>query len=144
MDDGVIHTKQRQNETEEQHLSRHRKYVHEIFDTLAENDLYVKPEKCAFEQEEIEYLGVIVGKGRLCMDPKKLHAVLNYLTLRNATDIRAFLGFTGYYHYFVKNYSTIVRPLLALTRKSAIFHWGKEEQAAFNEIRTIMCKAPVL
>ena len=69
MDDGVIHTKQKPDETEEQHIQRHRKYVHEIFDTLAKNDLYVKPEKCAFEQEEIEYLGVIVGKGRLRMDP---------------------------------------------------------------------------
>ena len=144
MDDGIIHTKQREDETEEQHIARHRQYVHEIFDILAENDLYVKPEKCAFEQEEVEYLGVIVGKGRLRMDPKKLHAVLNYPTPRNVTDIRAFLGFTGYYRYFVKNYSAIVRPLLALTRKSATFHWGKEQQDAFDEIRTIMCRAPVL
>ena len=141
MDDGVIHTRRKPGETEEQHIARHRKIVHEIFDILAENDLYLKPEKCAFEQEEIEYLGVIIGKGRLRMDPKKLHAVLNYPTPCNATDIRAFLGFTGYYRYFVKNYSGIVRPLLALTRKSATFHWGKDEQAAFDEIRTIMCKA---
>ena len=144
MDNGVIHTKQQSNETKEQHVARHRRYVHEIFDILAENDLYIKPEKCAFEQEEIEYLGVIVGKRQLRMDPKKLHAVLNYPTPRNATDIRAFLGFTGYYRYFVKNYSAIVRPLLALTRKSATFHWGKEEQDTFDEIRTIMCRAPVL
>ena len=78
------------------------------------------------------------------MDPKKLHAVLHYLTPRNVTDIRAFLGFTGYYHYFIKNYSTIVRPLLALIRKSATFHWGREEQEAFDKICTIMCQAPVL
>ena len=96
MDDGVIHTKQRSDETKEQHIARHQRYVHEIFDILAENDLYVKPEKCTFEQEEIEYLGVIVGKGQLRMDPKKLHAVLNYPTPRNTMDIRAFLGFTGY------------------------------------------------
>ena len=51
---------------------------------------------------------------------------------------------TGYYRYFVKNYSAIVQPLLALTRKSATFHWGKEEQDAFDEIRSIMCRAPVL
>ena len=144
MDDGVIHTKQRLDETKEQHIARHRQYVHEVFDILAENDLYVKPEKCAFEQEEIKYLGVIVGKGQLRMDPKKLHAVLNYPTPRNATDIRVFLGFTGYYRYFIKNYSAIVQPLLALTRKSATFHWGKEQQDAFDEIRTIMCRAPVL
>ena len=65
MDDSIIHTKCLPNETSKQHLKRHRKYVHEIFDILAENDLFVKPEKCAFEQEETNYLGVIVGKGRL-------------------------------------------------------------------------------
>ena len=63
MDDRIIHTKRLPNETPEQHLKRHRKYVHEIFDILAENDLFIKPEKCAFEQEETDYLGVIVGKG---------------------------------------------------------------------------------
>ena len=65
MDDGIIHTKQLPDKTPEQHLKRHQKYVHEIFDILAENDLFVKPEKCVFKQEETNYLGVIVGKGRL-------------------------------------------------------------------------------
>jgi hypothetical protein len=55
--------KQYKNETKEQHLARHRQYIYKIFNILAENDLYVKPEKCTFEQEEIKYLGVIVGKG---------------------------------------------------------------------------------
>jgi hypothetical protein len=50
MDDSVIHTKWCQNETEEQHLARHHHYVHEIFNILAENDLYIKPEKYAFKQ----------------------------------------------------------------------------------------------
>jgi hypothetical protein len=63
MDNSVIHTKQHKNETEEQHLARHCCYIYEIFNILAENDLYVKPKKYTFEQEEIEYLGVIVGKG---------------------------------------------------------------------------------
>jgi hypothetical protein len=63
MDNGVIHTKQCQNEIEEQHLARHCRYIYEIFHILAENDLYIKPEKCAFKQQEIKYLGVIVDKG---------------------------------------------------------------------------------
>jgi hypothetical protein len=51
------------------------------------NDLYVKPEKYAFEQEEIEYLGVIVGKGRLYMDLKKLQGVTDYPKPLTVTDI---------------------------------------------------------
>ena len=65
MDDGVIHTRQQPDKTREQHITWHHRYVHKIFDILAENNLFVKPEKCAFEQEEIEYLGVIIGRGQL-------------------------------------------------------------------------------
>ena len=65
MDDGVIHTKWLNHKTEEQHLARHHKYVYKIFDTLAKHNLYLKPEKCEFEQDSIEFLGVVVGKGKL-------------------------------------------------------------------------------
>ena len=65
MDDIIIHTKRWKDEMEEQHLQRHCKLVHEMLDELEANDLYLKPEKCTFEQDEIEYLRVIIGKGRL-------------------------------------------------------------------------------
>ena len=63
MNDGVIHTKQRSDKTKEQHIAQHHRYIHEIFDILAENNLYIKPEKWALKQEEIEYLGVIMKRG---------------------------------------------------------------------------------
>jgi hypothetical protein len=71
MDDGVIHTKRLPHETELQHLAWHRKEVHNIFHKLAQLDLYLKPKKCQFEQTEIKYLGIIVGKGKIQMDPAK-------------------------------------------------------------------------
>jgi hypothetical protein len=61
--------------------------VHWIFDILEKNDLYIKLEKCAFEQEEMEYLGVIIGRGKTCMDPKKLMAVASYAIPQNTTDV---------------------------------------------------------
>jgi hypothetical protein len=81
--------------------------VHQIFNILEKNDLYVKPEKCAFKQEEIEYLGMIVGKGKTSMDPKKLMVVANYTVPWNTTDVHAFLGFMGYYRYFIPGYSQV-------------------------------------
>jgi hypothetical protein len=95
MDDSIIYTKRWPGEAENQHRQRHQELVHWIFDILAANNLYVKLEKCAFEQEEIEYLGVIVGKGKTQMDPKKLLAVASYLTPTDVTGVRAFLGLTG-------------------------------------------------
>jgi hypothetical protein len=144
MDDGIIYTKRRPGETEAQHIQRHWELVHQIFDILAENDLYVKLEKCTFEQEEIEYLGVIIGKGKTCMDPKKLLAVTNYPTPTTVTDVWAFLGLTGYYRYFVEGYLKLVRPLLDLTKKTMAWHWDTDQEQAFMALKTCMCMAPVL
>jgi len=107
MDDIAIHTSQRTNETEKEHQTRHREYVHIVLDKLEENDLYLKPEKCDFEKKEINYLGLIVGGNKLKMDPKKLQGVADWLKPTNPTEIRKFLGFTGYYRYFIPNYSKI-------------------------------------
>ena len=65
MDNIAIHTKPLEHEMEEQHKKRHQKHVHHVLDKLESNDLYLKPEKCHFEVDEITYLGVIVGKGKL-------------------------------------------------------------------------------
>jgi hypothetical protein len=61
MDDITIHTKEQPNEMEKQHQQRHREYTHHVLNKLEEHDLYLKPEKCEFTKEEIEYLGVIIG-----------------------------------------------------------------------------------
>ena len=78
------------------------------------------------------------------MDPKKLKGVADWPMPRNPTEIRQFLGFTGYYRYFVQNYSRIARPLLDLTKKATPWHWGKLQQEAFDELKTHMCCSPVL
>ncbi len=71
------------------------------------HDLYLKPEKCAFEQMEIDYLGIIIGQGMLKMDPKKIKGVTDWSPPKTVTEVRQFLGFMGYYRYFIPNYSKI-------------------------------------
>ena len=144
MDDMAIHTARLPHETEEQHIQRHHTYIHRVLTKLEENDLYLKPEKCKFEKEEIEYLGVIVGRNHLKMSPKKLQGIVDWPTPRTPTDVWRFLGFTGYYHYFVPNYSSIARPLLDLTKKTTPWHWGEWQFKAFEELKTRMCSSPVL
>ena len=60
MDDGAIHTKPLPDKTHEEHLAWHQRYIHAIFDKLRKFDLYLKPEKCSFEQTEINFLGVML------------------------------------------------------------------------------------
>ena len=144
MDDMAIHMAKLPHETEEQHVQRHWTYVHRVLTKLEENNLYLKPKKCEFEKEEIEYLGVIIGKNHLKMSPKKLQGVANWPVPKTSMDIQRFLGFMGYYQYFVPNYSTIARPLLDLIKKTTPWHWGEHQLKAFEELKSRMCSRPVL
>ncbi len=111
---------------------------------LEQNDLYLKPKKCDFKKKEIDYLGVIVGNGKIQMDPKKLNSITDWPKPRNPTEIQKFLGFTGYYHYFVQGYSKIAHPLLNLTKKAVVWDWGKRQQEAFEELKSRMLSPPRL
>ncbi len=144
MDNIAIHTKREDSETEQQHLECHQLYTHHMLHKLEQNDLYLKPEKCNFEKKEIDYLGIIVGNGKIQMDPKKLKGVADWPIPRNPTKIRKFLGFTSYYQYFIQGYSKIARPLLDLTKKAVVWHWGEAQHKAFKELKTCMCSRPIL
>ena len=61
------------------------------------------------------------------MDPKKIKGVADWPCPNNIKDMREFLGFTGFYHYFIPNYSKIARPLIDLTKKATPFHWGEKQ-----------------
>src|SRR5260370_2253837 len=111
---------------------------------LQKHDRYLKPEKWSFKQEEIDYLGVIVRKDKLKMDLQKLNGVADWPIPKNPTDVCSFLGFTGYYWYFVPNYSKVARPLLDLTKKTTPWHWDQPQFKAFETLKTLMCQKPVL
>jgi len=78
------------------------------------------------------------------MDPSKIRAVQEWPTSKTPTEVRAFLGFTGYYRYFIKNYSLITQPLLNLTKKAIEWHWKEQQEQAFQELKKIMCQKPIL
>ena len=144
MDNIVIHTKPLNGETEQQHEQQHKQLIHQVLKKLETHDLYLKPEKCKFLKWEIEYLGVIVRNRVLKMNPKKLESIKNWATPNNLTEIQKFLGFTGYYRYFIPNYLQIARPLLHLTKKTTPWEWTKTQQLAFDLLKALMCEAPVL
>jgi Reverse transcriptase (RNA-dependent DNA polymerase) len=144
MDDMAIHTHRLEHETEEQHVQRHRNYVKRILAKLMEHNLFLKPEKCTFEQPSIEFLGVRITQGEVQMDDTKVEKVRNWRPPTNVTEVRKFLGFTGYYRYFIKDYSKITRPLLQLTHLTSTWHWNKDEQTAFETLCQAMISKPVL
>src|ERR1700747_588888 len=125
-------------------LALHRRRVHHVLDVLEDNDLYLKPEKCVFETRQVEFLGVVLKDKTVLMDPGKIKVVQNWPRPQTVKDVRSFLGFTGYYRYFIKNYSLIAQPLIQLTKKEEAWHWNEPQQNAFDTLKRLMCQQPVL
>jgi hypothetical protein len=75
----------------------HRQLTQRVLTKLRENNLYAKPEKCHFEQKEVEFLGLIVGKNSIKMDPKKVEGVSNWPAPTKVKHIQAFLGLANFY-----------------------------------------------
>jgi len=94
---------------------------------LLKYDLYLKPEKCDFEKQEMEYLGMIITPGKVCMDPGKVNVVRNWPTPKMLKDIRGFIGFSNFYRRFIKDFSAIACPLHDLTKKDVPWHGDKEQ-----------------
>jgi len=128
MDDMVMHTSPKEGETHEEHLERHRKIVNKVLAILQQNNLYLNINKCKFEQLHINFLRVRIKNNQLKMEDAKIKKVQDWAPPRNLKEVRQFLGFTGYYWYFIKGYSAITRPLLDLTKQATLWHWEEPQQ----------------
>ena len=78
------------------------------------------------------------------MQPSKVEAINNWTACRDVSEVRAFMGLSGYYRRFIKDFSAIASPLYNLTRKESDFCWTPECQDAFAELRRRLMEGPVL
>ncbi|KAK8957341.1 hypothetical protein KSP39_PZI000693 [Platanthera zijinensis] len=121
----------------------HREHVRHVFHILREHQLYAKRSKCSFGQEEVEYLGHLVSAQGVRADPRKIESMVTWPQPTKVRALRGFLGLTGYYRRFVKDYGKIARPLTQLLQKDS-FHWHAEAEAAFEALKGAMSTTPVL
>ena len=95
----------------------HEELVEEVLKRLEENDLYIKPEKCTWKMQKVNFLGVVMGEGKIEMEGDKVAGVLNWPIPKTVRDVRKFLGLANYYRCFVKDFVKLAQPLNNLTRK---------------------------
>ena len=123
---------------------KHQQATHELLDILEANDLFLKPEKCVWEQPRVDFLGLILEEGVMRMDPAKIAGIATWPTPTSIKQVRSFLGFCNFYRPFIYQFSHIARPLNELTRKDTLWTWGERQQEAFNTLRKRIMSEPVL
>ena len=118
----------------------------EIFNRLCRAGLTAKPSKRQFAMQQCMYLGHVVGNGLVRPEATKVEAVQSFPTSGTKTNVRAFLGLTGYYRKFILGYATISSVLSDLTRKSVPNRviWTHQCERAFVELKKLLYSAPVL
>ncbi|KAL0461175.1 UNVERIFIED_CONTAM: Retrovirus-related Pol polyprotein from transposon [Sesamum latifolium] len=93
-------------------LAEHVEHLRQVLARFREYELYAKVSKCSFAQETISFLGHIVERGCIRMDPKKVQAIEEWQPPNDVYDLRSFLDLANYYRCFVKSYSEIARPMM--------------------------------
>jgi len=122
----------------------HERAVRRVLQVLKENKLFLRPEKCEFCKQWIEYLGLVISENEVSMDPVKVARVREWPTPENKTDVQAFLGFVNFYQRFIQDFSAKARPLFDLTRSEQISTWSRKEQVAFEDLKAAVTTTPVL
>ena len=122
----------------------HLEHLQIIFNRLRSANLRIKPSKCAFALEEVEFLGHRVSASGIKPDPNKVAVIKELQPPTNIKQVRSFMGMIGYYRRFISNFSNICAPLTALTRKHAKFLWTKQCDSSFQILKDILCTAPIL
>src|SRR5258708_5230653 len=125
-------------------LSDHQQIVCQILTTLHKRRLFLKPEKCKFEQKEVEYLRLVISKDHVAMDPTKVCGVMEWPTPTKVKEVQSFLGFVNFYQKFIRDFSDVAHPLYALTCKTQQWVWGSPEQKAFDALKKAGTSTPVL
>ena len=134
------------SKTPEEHIAR----LCEVFQKLDEAGLCLKPNKCEFFKDRLEYLGHVVSSKGIETNPKKIATIVNWPRPKNITQIRSFLGFCNYYRKFIKGYAQVARPLYQLLtgenakKKTNEVEWTEQCEQAFSKLKEICSDTSIL
>src|SRR5882724_10717173 len=123
---------------------QHHTIIVKVLDILWKHRLYLKVEKCIFEQPKVKYLSLILSEGCVEMDLVKVAGIQDCPMPKNVTEVQSFVGFVNFYQLFIQDLSHITKPLHQLTKKGEVWRWAKEEQRSFEELKRLIMSTPIL
>ena len=115
-----------------------------VLQTLRQHQLYAKFRKCEFWLSRVGFLRHVVSADGIYVDPQKVEAVASWDQPTTVTEVRSFLGLTGYYRRFIEGFSRIAGPLHCLTRNGVKFEWTERCEESFQTLKEKLTSATVL
>jgi len=141
-------------------FEQHMRDLEEVFTRIRNAGLKLRADKCKFCFNEIEFLGYVVGKDGIKTDQKKIEKVKQFPKPKTITELNGFLGLASYYRRFIKNFSTIAKPLNDLMKNieykkgtkqkeqnkiiSIEEKWNTKQEESFENLKKKLCTTPVL
>ncbi|KAF8088547.1 hypothetical protein N665_0537s0002 [Sinapis alba] len=134
IDDILVYSKSKED---------HERHLRVVLERLREQQLFAKLSKCSFWQKSVGFLGHIVSDQGVSVDPEKIKAKV-WPRPKNATEVRSFLGLTGYYRKFVKGVASLAQTMTQQTGKDVKFVWCEECEKCFSALKDMLTGAPIL
>ncbi|GJV01797.1 putative reverse transcriptase domain-containing protein [Tanacetum coccineum] len=122
----------------------HEEHFKLILELLKKEGLYAKFSKCELWIPKVQFLGHVIDSEGIHVDPSKIDSIKDWASPKTSTEIRQFLGLSGYYRRFIEGLSKISKPMTKLTQKSMKFDWGEKEEVAYQTLKQKLCSAPIL
>jgi len=125
-------------------IEEHKGHLHIVLQTLRENQLFTKFNKCEFFKDQIQYLRHVISSEGIALDPEKIETIMNWPVPANVADIRSFMGLAGYYRKFIRGFSKVAYLITSLQKKGTNFKWSKSYQESFESLRHFFTTTLVL
>ena len=127
-------------------FEEHLEHIRVILEKLKAANLTVRPSKCQLGAREIVCLGHVIGSGKIQADPTKISAMRDFPLPITKKNMRSFLGLTGYYRQYIKNYAEITSCLTDTLKKDKPNNivWTEKETNAFKQLKEALTTTPIL
>jgi hypothetical protein len=135
IDDILIYSKNREE---------HEEHIRLVLQVLRDHHLYAKLSKCDFFHKQVHYLGQVISKEGVAVDPEKIISIMEWPTPKDNLDIRYFMRLAGYYRRFIKGFSKIGFPITTIQKKGVKSIWTLECEEIFQSLKYLLTHAPML
>jgi hypothetical protein len=122
----------------------HEEHLRLALQKLREHRLYAMLSKCEFWMKQVAFLGHVISKRGISMDPSKVEDVLSWNAPMSVGDIQSFFGLAGYYRGFIEGFSKISKPMTELLKKDKKFECTPACEASFQQLKKRLMIAPIL